>query len=166
VSSASAFFSFHLLTGKMGPRPSPFNVGSRVELNSFTHVQVALLMERHGLQPQPEHLEDLMRYLGGLPYLTHLLLYHWAHQPERRTQFFDASSAGGGLFKDHLHRYLFRFQQDEALAAAMRRVIAGKGCDDIRMTNRLEAAGLVRWNEAHHVVPLCELYAEFFGQTL
>jgi hypothetical protein len=48
----------------------------------------------------------------------------------------------------------------------MRRVIAGQGCDDIRMTNRLEAAGLVRWNEARHVVPLCELYAEFFGQTL
>ena len=48
----------------------------------------------------------------------------------------------------------------------MKQVVTGKGCDNPRLVERLEAAGLVKRNEHGKVVPLCELYAVFFGKEL
>ena len=108
----------------------------------------------------------MVDYVGGHPYLTHRLVYQLAQEPASRDQLFDAETAGGGVFREHLHRFLIRFQKEEALVRAMRRIISGNGCDDARIANRLEAAGLVRRDENQKVVPLCRLYADFFGNEL
>jgi hypothetical protein len=59
-----------------------------------------------------------------------------------------------------------QFQREKELAEAMKSVIAEKCCDDVKMANRLEAASLVRRDDSGKVVPLCRLYAEFFGKEL
>ena len=87
-------------------------------------------------------------------------------EPASRDQLFDAPTAGGGLFRDNLHRYLMQFQQEQALADAMKGVVTGAGCKDVRLLERLEAGGLVCHDDAQKVIPLCRLYDEFFKKEL
>jgi hypothetical protein len=146
---------------------SPFNIGLRVELAAFTHEETAEFSRRHGLSLSDAMIDCIMDYLGGLPYLVHLLLYHMARHPDDdQAQWFDARSAGGGMFREHLHRYMRQWQHEPALAAAMQGVIAEKGCADVNMAHRLEAAGLVRRDPHHGVVCACTLYRDYFKGAL
>lgn len=145
---------------------SPFNIGLRVNLNTFTAEETAEFARRHGVAADAPLLGRIQEYTGGRPFLVHLLLYHMALNPEGREQFFDGQSAGGGIFLDHLNHYLKQFQKDRGLRAAMKKVIAGEGCDDVRITNRLEAAGLARRDHALKPVCHCRLYRDFFSKVL
>ncbi len=95
----------------------------------------------------------------------HLLLYEMALHPETQEQLFEPHSGGGGIFIDHLKRYLTRFQQEPGLATAMKRVIAGQGCNDVKMADCLEAAGLVRRDDNQKVVSMCDLYATILARN-
>ena len=145
---------------------SPFNVGLRTEVSAFDAEEVERLAGHHGLRLDPALRDAIMNYVGGHPYLTHVLVYNLAQDPASRDRLFDAEKAGGGVFREHLHRFLIRFQKEDALTQAMRRIIAGLGNDDARIAHRLEAAGLVRRDENQKIVPLCRLYADFFGHEL
>ncbi|MFH7244248.1 MAG: AAA-like domain-containing protein [Spirulina sp.] len=63
----------------LGMEQSPFNVGEQVWLPGFTLDQVRDLASRYGLDIAPggKHentIQDLMRLVGGHPYLTHLAI--------------------------------------------------------------------------------------------
>jgi hypothetical protein len=79
---------------------------------------------------------------------------------------FDVQTAGGGVFLKHLERYLVQFQQEPELGAAMKLVTAGEGCEDVKLANRLEAAGLVKRDDSFKVICLCSLYKDYFGKVL
>ncbi len=128
--------------------------------------EVATFARRHGLTLDSDTLAKIMEYLGGHPYLVHKLLYELVRNPGSEDQLFEAQTAGGGVFRDRLHSYLMQFQREEALAIAMKSIISGKGCEDGKVVDRLEAAGLIRQDENQKVVPLCQLYAEFFKKEL
>lgn len=145
---------------------SPFNIGQRVNLSAFTIEEIHTFARSHGLDLDHQTLSYIMDYVNGRPYLVHLLLYHLTQEPESRHQLFDAQTAGGGIFRDHLRRYLIQFQREEVLAEAMKRVIRGDGVSDARLEERLEAAGLVRRDANQRLVPFCQLYAEFFSNEL
>jgi len=145
---------------------SPFNVGHRVNLNTFTVEETAEFAGRHGVAADAPLLGRIQEYTGGRPFLVHLFLYHMALHPESLEQFFDGQSAGGGIFLDHLNHYLKQFQKDPGLRAAMKKVMAGKGCDDVRMTDRLEAAGLARRDPALKLICHCRLYKDYFSKVL
>ena len=145
---------------------SPFNIGYRASLNCFTPVQVDVFAQRHGLSVDAETLDKIMRYLGGRPYLVHLLFYHWVRKPSEHEKLFDAKTAGNGIFKTHLHHYLMHFDKEPEMAAQMQAIIAGKACIGLKMEARFESAGLVKRDENQQVVPICDLYATFFALTL
>ncbi|MEW6669349.1 MAG: AAA-like domain-containing protein [Thermodesulfobacteriota bacterium] len=145
---------------------SPFNVGLRVDLNTFSAEETAEFARRHGLEVDAPLLGRIHEYTGGRPFLVHLFLYHTALKPESRERFFDAQSGGGGIFRDHLNHYLKQFQKDRDLRAAMRKVIAGKGCDDLRMADRLEASGLARNDPEQRLICHCRLYRDYFSKVL
>ncbi|MCP4698783.1 MAG: toll/interleukin-1 receptor domain-containing protein [Gammaproteobacteria bacterium] len=146
---------------------SPFNIGLRVDLMPFTRDETAELARHCGLIPEPGLLAQMSEYVGGHPYLVHLLLYQLALEPGSGSSLFDVRTASRKIFRDHLHRYLIHFQQETELANTMKSVIQSfGGCKDARLRSRLEAAGLVRWTEDDQVAPLCRLYAEFFGKEL
>ncbi len=145
---------------------SPFNLVEPVPLNAFSPEEVMTLAHHHRLTVDRSTLVRIMDYVGGRPYLVHLLLYHLAQASTPREQLFEAHTAGGGVFRDHLRRYLIQFQRETALAQAMQGVIGGQGGTDARLVERLEAAGLVRGDANQRPVPFCQLYADFFRREL
>ncbi len=142
---------------------SPFNIGLRVELNAFTNEEVAKFASLHGLEENSDIIDKIMKYIGGRPYLVHLILYHIAMEPSSCDKLFDVNNE---IFRDHLNHFLIHFQKEKKLAEAMKDIISGAGCEDVKIANRLEAAGLVRWNDEQEVVPFCRLYSEYFGREL
>jgi len=157
TSSEPAFFIEDL-------NQSPFNIGLRVELNAFTSEETAAFAKKHGISSDASMIGKIMAYVGGRPYLVHLLLYNMALFPDKTAQFFNADTAGGGIFTQYLNRYLKKFQKAPELAGAMKRIIAGKGCADVNMAERLESAGLVKRDDSQKEVCFCGLYAEYFGK--
>jgi hypothetical protein len=145
---------------------SPFNVGIRVTLPAFTLEETADFAGRYGISQDRETAHRIIKYVGGKPYLVHLLLHHMALEPARESVLFDAHSAGDGLFKSHLDRYLAKLQDQPDLVSAMKRVIAGKGCDDVKMADRLASAGLVKADTSGNWICACDLYAEYLGGRL
>jgi hypothetical protein len=143
---------------------SPFNVGLRVELDSFTAEETAEFARRHGLAASSDLIERIMDFTGGRPYLVHLLLYHMTLNPESEDQLLDAASAGGGILWDHLKHYQKQLQREPDLCKVFQEIIAGSRCVDFRLAERLEAAGLVRRSRDLSFVCAAELYrAHFLG---
>ena len=159
TSSEPAFFIKDL-------NQSPFNIGTQIYHPSFGVEEIREFAGKLSVQISSGEDEQIFDYVGGRPYLTHLLLFNIGKKPESREDFYDVSSAGKGIFRNHLHRYLFQFQKEPDLAHAMKDVAYGKGCEDIVIADRLEGAGLVRRDEALRVVPACSLYAGFFKNVL
>jgi hypothetical protein len=89
-----------------------------------------------------------------------------ALNPKSLELFFDGQNAGGGIFLDHLNHYLKQFQKEPDLRKAMKRVMAGERCDDVRMADRLEAAGLAKRDPALKLVCHCRLYRDYFSKAL
>ncbi len=145
---------------------SPFNIGFRAELPPFTEAQISEFAGRFGMPREIADPGRILAYVGGQPYLVHLVLHHLERGDVPPEQLFDTATAARTVFREHLLRFLLHFQQDEPLARAMKRVVAGKGCDNARLADRLEGAGLVQRDADEKLVPLCELYAEFFREEL
>lgn len=144
---------------------SPFNIAERIELKTFTLEQVEAFVSRFDLNLEESFIKSILGYLGGHPYLTHLLLHEIA-QGRNMGQLFDALTGGGGLFRNHLQRFLIQFQKETNLSFAMKNTIDQKGIEEIAISNRLEAAGLICRNENQNLVPSCKLYADFFNHYL
>ncbi len=144
---------------------SPFNIGQLVRLDNFNLAQVEEFARRLGVPLPAGETKAILVYVGGRPYLVHLLLFHLARDPEARDELFDGTTAGRGVFRGHLHRYLIHFEQDSALAEAMCRLLAGRQMET-RLAERLEAAGLAYQDKDGEYRPACRLYEEFFGKAL
>ena len=145
---------------------SPFNVGLRVDLSRFSPEEVLRCAHAIDMKLAAPELEQIMAYVGGHPYLVHLTLYHLARNTVPRAELFNAKTAGGGIYRDHLHRFLIRLQAENDLAAAMKEIINGKAWDDAKIEDRLKAAGLVRRDDNNQIVPFCRLYFDFFRSEL
>lgn len=145
---------------------SPFNIGLNVKLNPFIREETREFAARHGLTLDERMTDRVMEYSGGRPYLLHLLFYHMVLCPESWEELFDLEKAGNGFFSDHLNHYLRGFQKDSKLSSAMKRVISGKGCEDIKLADRLNATGLVKWDSDGKVACVCRLYKDFFAGKL
>jgi hypothetical protein len=57
-------------------------------------------------------------------------------------------------------------QKEPELANAIKKIIKGEKCDDLRLVERLEAAGLVRRDDKQNVMIFCQLYNDFFSNVL
>lgn len=146
-------------------KDSPFNIAEKIELKSFNFEQVADFISRFNLNIEEDLFETILGYLGGHPYLTHLLLHEIA-QGRQHEQLFDPLTGGGGIFRNHLQRFLIQFRKEPNLSLEMKNIINEKGCKDISISNRLEAAGLICRNENQNLVSSCKLYADFFNHHL
>ncbi|MBD1867266.1 AAA-like domain-containing protein [Cyanobacteria bacterium FACHB-471] len=145
---------------------SPFNIGTRIDLNYFELTEVRKLAEKYELKLEERIVEKIFNYLGGHPYLTHLIINQLAYDIDSADYLFNAETAGNGFFQDHLNRYVRQFQKEKSLLRAMREVINGDGCNDFRVVDQLEGAALIKRDIYQRVIPMCELYEKFFGKVL
>jgi hypothetical protein len=144
---------------------SPFNIRSPVRLGSFKTDQIKELSSRHGLNLTSETITSIKNYVGGHPYLVHLLLFNLSMEQRPKKEPFDISF-DERIFLDHLHRFLLRLKTNKRLSMEMKKIVYGGVCQDPESIYQLEAVGLVRRDKNGKVIPFCRLYQDFFKREL
>ncbi|MEO0825525.1 MAG: AAA-like domain-containing protein [Cyanobacteria bacterium J06639_16] len=150
---------------------SPFNVGFSVELPEFTHDQVQILAQRHGLtwsnETETAAVNALMTMVGGYPYLVRLALYHLAQGNQTLASLLNSAPTDNGIYQHDLQRRWRHLQQYPKLADAYGQVVRSSNPIDLdqRLAFELESLGLTRLTDAG-VTPSCQLYRDYFRDRL
>lgn len=146
---------------------SPFNVGLPIELPILSVVQVQDLAARHGLAWRDGEFGQVMRLLGGHPYLVRVALHQIARGRTTLAQLEQIAPTEEGPYSDHLLRHLRNLEEDEKLLAAAKRVFGASEAIDVGATDafKLRSMGLVKL-QGNDVLPLCELYRLYFCDRL
>ena len=144
---------------------SPFNVGQIIELEDFTPALVAELNRRHHSPFDDKTLQQLLRLLGGHPFLVRKALYLVASEQLTLTELFANATAASGPFGDHLRRLLSLLYNKPELIQGLQQVISQNICPDRQIFWRLRGAGLVKADK-QAALPRCQLYAEYFRENL
>ncbi len=146
---------------------SPFNVGVPIDLRNFNRSQVEDLIQRHGLSWNDSQVEKLINLVDGHPYLLRAALYKIARGRITLERLLEITPTEEGCYSEHLRRHLLNLQEDEELLAAFKRVLAVKEAVDVGNTAafKLRSMGLVKL-QANSVIPLCNLYRQYFGDRL
>jgi len=146
---------------------SPFNVGTRVELEDFTFNQVMDLNERHG---SPLHNEiELRRFhqlLGGQPYLVRRALNELSAGNVGFETLVANADRDEGIFGDHLRRILVMLARDANLTEVVRGILEGRPCPDAASFYRLRSGGLIQGDSLQEARLRCEIYASYLKRHL
>ncbi|NEO83638.1 MAG: hypothetical protein F6J87_05165 [Spirulina sp. SIO3F2] len=146
---------------------SPFNVGLEAALQPFTLEHLNTLMQRHQLDLSTEQLEQLLRLVGGHPYLVRLAFYHLAQGQLTFANLIETATTDTGIFRDHLHYRLWMLQQNPDLEATFKTVISVSKAVQVPQVHafKLHSMGLVNLVK-NQVEVSCTLYQDYFGQRL
>ncbi|MGK7884066.1 MAG: AAA-like domain-containing protein [Crocosphaera sp.] len=148
---------------------SPFNVGIPIQLPEFTLEQVQALAEFHGISNiidaegnQP--LKNLMKMVGGHPYLIRLALYHLYQDKITMKKLLEEAPTPTGIYYHHLQNHLISLQKNHDLAAALAKVIKAKKPIQLEtiIAYKLASMGLVKL-EGKEVFASCQLYCLYFS---
>lgn len=145
---------------------SPFNVGLLITLPAFTQEQILELATRYGLS-FAEEASELLRLLGGNPYLTQLALFHLSQHTVTLDGLLETIPTPESIFDSHLRQQFSHLQQHPELKDAMQRVVAAPDGIELNpiVAFKLQGVGLVRFCGSL-VVPSCELYQRYFAHVL
>lgn len=144
---------------------SPFNVGTLIDLPTFTLHQVCELAQRYGIESDPA--EYLWNWLGGFPYLTQSALYYLGLCEVTLEQLTQTAIAVDGVFGAHLRQQFGDLQPYPELLTVLRQIVLSEVPIELNPLQafKLQSMGLVRLNGLH-AAPSCKLYQQFFAQVL
>jgi hypothetical protein len=146
---------------------SPFNVGTRLELQDFTLEQVAELNRRHGSPLQDRAaVERFFRLVGGHPYLVRCGLHRMANEGLGITEIESQAALDQGPFGEHLRRLLHSLSQDPDLGQALREALSRSACPTDESFYRLRSAGVLLGATRAAVRPRCHLYRLYLEARL
>jgi hypothetical protein len=146
---------------------SPFNVGTRLELDDFTVEQVAELNTRYNNPMQSnDEIRGLHALLGGQPYLTRRALDEMTVHSLSLDDIESNADKETGLFGDHLRRLLVSLSKDPALAAEFVAVVSGGKCTTQEGFYRLRSGGLINGDIPSEAHPRCKLYETYLTRHL
>jgi hypothetical protein len=138
---------------------SPFNVGTRVDLDDFTISEVMDLNERHGAPLKAEsELPRFHQLVGGQPYLVRRALNELADGKLDFDTLVAEADGDDGIFGDHLRRILVMLARDAKLTEVIRGALQGQPCPDLASFYRLRSAGLMRGDSLEDARLRCEIY--------
>jgi serine/threonine protein kinase len=155
----------HLFISDMNQ--SPFNVGTRLALEDFTHAQVAELNLCYG-SPLRDAAE-LARYrqlVSGHPYLVRCGLQEMVTHARDLVALEFIAVHDDGPFSDHLRRLAASLEQDADLSAVVRGLLQGQPCATPESFYRLRSAGLIAGDTAREARLRCQLYATYLETRL
>ena len=146
---------------------SPFNVGLLITLSPFTQQQVQELTVRYGLTPPETYASELVKLVGGNPYLTQLALFHLSQNNVTLNELLETGTTPDSIFESHLRRQLGYLEQNSELQEAMQQVVVSSNGVELHPTKafKLQGVGLIRFQN-RFALPSCELYKTYFAQVL
>ncbi|HEX4947344.1 MAG TPA: AAA-like domain-containing protein [Blastocatellia bacterium] len=146
---------------------SPFNVGTRLQLDDFTRAQVQTLNTRFGAPLRDDkELQRFIALVGGHPYLVHRGLAEMAAHGLTVTEIEARALRNDGLFGDHLRRVLLSLLQDSALQEAIRQMLRGARKLPTGAFYALRSAGLLTGEAPDEARLRCQLYADYLLRHL
>lgn len=145
---------------------SPFNVGTPITLHSFDRDQMTELANRYKLSLSDSELESIQSLIDGQPYLVRQSFYLLATQAITMQQLEDQAIRQDGPFSDHLRRLSSLLSQTESLKQAVQQIQDTNSCEDEHSFQRLSAAGLVTGASRQQAQLRCQLYQDYFRDTL
>ena len=146
---------------------SPFNVGTRLTLEDFTHAQVSELNRRYGNPiKSDDELSRFFRLVGGHPYLVRRGLDELARRKMSFDSFEQQAARDEAFYGDHLRRILVLLVRDAELTQVMRGVLNGQPCPTPESFDRLRSAGLVTGHIPEEARPRCRIYNAYLRRHL
>lgn len=147
---------------------SPFNVGVPIELPEFNTEQVQNLAHQHGLNWDASQVEQLMKMVGGHPYLVQQALSHLkTHGDITLNQLLETAPTEAGIYNHHLRQHLLVLQQHPELASALKKVVSATASVQLEpmQAYKLHSMGLVKLS-GNQVQPRCQMYSQYFCDRL
>lgn len=144
---------------------SPFNIGLNISLPKFNYNNIISLASKMRIELHESEIHHIAHFLGGHPYLTHLLLFHVKSHPKIRSSYFSKDSASRGIFRDHLNRILINLASEEKLIQALKMILSNRKCNDYDSIQRLETTGIIMTKGEEPVIS-SELYKQYFLSVL
>lgn len=128
------------------PASSPFVVAPPLEIPDFTIEQLAELCRLHDLSWSERQLRQLMRLIGGHPYLTRLAMYTAVAKGYTIEQLVSNERPGVRVFDGFLETCRQRLMAQAGLWPTAERVLSGRTLStlDRLVLPRLERLGIVR----------------------
>ena len=146
---------------------SPFNVGTKVDLQDFAREQVDELNERYQRPLRNEsELKRFFALFSGQPYLNRRGFYDLTHEGKSLDELEAHADADDGPYGDHLKRILFKLAGNEALKDVLRGLLQGRPIPDAMTFYRLRSAGLVAGPSAEKAQFRCAIYRKFLARHL
>jgi hypothetical protein len=153
---------------------SPFNVGKEIKLPEFTDDQVRSLATQHKIQRNDDIIPQIMKLVGGQPYLIKLFLEHLKetnlNSQEDINEFISQAPTQIGIYSSHLNKLLIKIQ-DSQLKQGLYRVVSSPDpvYIDPLISAELNGLGLIKYVSYDKICltrPFCELYRIFFENVL
>lgn len=146
---------------------SPFNVGTRLQLDDFSLSQVTDLNARFGAPLRNEQeLQQFFRLVGGHPFLVHRGLSEMVSSQLSLGEIEVQATKNDGLFGDHLRRVLLSLLQEPSLREAMQQLLGGKTQISAESFYSLRSAGLIIGDSSETARLRCQLYAAYLTRHL
>ena len=129
---------------------SPFNVGTKIELDDLNESQIIQLSQLYAVSLSDNEAPNMANLLGGHPFLISNALYalqqqavSWDKLKSRLTTIVP--------IEEHLRDLLQCLRNDRNLSNAFRQIVAGDTCDDEQTEFRLLKAGLIKNVQGRYV---------------
>ncbi len=144
---------------------SPFNVGLAIDLPEFNQQQLTEMVKLYELSEQLNEngLSQLLKLVGGHPYLVHEAIAHLKSQESSLEELLSLAPTEQGIFSYHLRQQLECLQSGSQLQSGYKRVITVDEPVQLNpeITFKLHSLGLVKIVR-NDCIPSCELYRQYF----
>jgi hypothetical protein len=148
---------------------SPFNIGFCVELPELTSEQVTYLAQKYDLSWSNAESNQLLKWVGGNPYLIRLALHNIYHSNTTLEQIISTKiNSETYIYKEHLQQQLKYIEaKNLGLGSAFAKVIKSQEPAEIELVKAmmLEGLGLINC-QGKQASPRCQLYVEYFRSQL
>ncbi len=146
---------------------SPFNIGLLITLPPFTEAQVKELVVRYGLTPAELYAQELVKLLGGNPYLTQLTLFHLSQHNLTLKQIIETILTPESIFDPHLRQQLGYLENYPELEEAIKEVVSHSQGIELHPIKafKLQGLGIISFKN-QLAIPSCQLYQTYFSQVL
>ncbi|MGK7958490.1 MAG: AAA-like domain-containing protein [Crocosphaera sp.] len=154
-----------------GIKGSPFwNLGEGKELKDFSEKEIINLSLKHDLETRWEQkqVQQLMKKIGGHPYLVRLTLYHIVVNKKTLTEILDNATNENSIYLQHLEKLSEYLEENQNLKEDLKKVVNSYEPVIISPISRfnLYSAGLVNKYGLDKAESRNVLYREYFKAVL